>query len=890
MIKKSFKNSGIALSQIIVLILGTIAFAYIVGIGQIPVVSADICTSQKCVPGNGNVVPSNCLQDCYARYDCSDVGGTSCTTGQTCNGNIVQTLNVQNCCLGSCKSVSSSQSSQQSSASSSNSNLADGKGCGYDSQCSSGHCNTANEPNPFTCGTSPNVGDYGTDYQSCLVAQFKAGNNNAEQSCAFWNSPAQSASPLLTKSPSSRNLMGSVTPGSVVLNGICDSTDTPSDCAAGLECTGSGTSYTCQTQQNANAGTTGVGGTCDSTKNPSDCKAGLQCTDGTCQAEKTPTLNGSNFSLGAEIGGIITAAGYAGAVYAGFEVAKSLFGVQPGSQTDMWVTAFQFAVTGAVFGASLPKDIVNALGGQWASGAIFAGIAIIAFLLLYKQTKQDTVYFTCIPWQPPVGGNDCAKCGQDGLPCTSYQCASLGAGCQLLNAQGTGRPTCVWVNSRDVTPPTINFLGSVLPTGYQWQPINAQFPGSTGVKITVGSNGNIPPYTVLPIGVTTDKVSKCNIDVASNSTFSDMPFSFPSPAGGISGDEGVWGINHTMEIPILMPQNGSATALQSGQTEFFVKCENANGVADVGAFVIEFNVDQGPDLTPPDIVSTNIVNGAPVAAGTYSTNVSVAVNEPVNLCKWSHTDQDINTMENFMDCSNANSIGDMNSQGNYICIANLTGIKINENDFYFKCGDLSGNNDTQSYKFSLTGTQPLVISSVTPNGTTIQDSTTSVHVILTAQTTAGANQGQATCYYSTTGSESDYAAFSNTSSYQSMQDLWLSTGSYTYYVKCVDLGGNADYAVVNFGIQTITTPPIVTRVYHDGSNLDIATDRNSTCVYDIIDCTYPFETGTPMTTTDNIIHSTAWSTDNTFYVKCMDPFGNQPNPSSCSIIVQPSQS
>ena len=66
----------------------------------------------------------------------------------------------------------------------------------------------------------------------------------------------------------------------------------------------------------------------------------------------------------------------------------------------------------------------------------------------------------------------------------------------------------------------------------------------------------------------------------------------------------------------------------------------------------------------------------------------------------------------------------------------------------------------------------------------------------------GQNQGMATCYYSPTGNGQDLRQFSNTISYQSSQDLCLPTGAYTYYVKCVDLGGNAAYSSVNFNVQT----------------------------------------------------------------------------------------
>jgi hypothetical protein len=237
----------------------------------------------------------------------------------------------------------------------------------------------------------------------------------------------------------------------------------------------------------------------------------------------------------------------------------------------------------------------------------------------------------------------------------------------------------------------------------------------------------------------------------------------------------------------------------------------------------------------------------------------------------------------------------MNTQGLYAgtftCNANLDGLKSGvENDFYFACNDTSGNVDTQAYKYVLMGTQSLAISSVTPsNGTLIKDSTLSVKVVLGVQTNAGQNQGQATCYYSPTGSGSDYLQFSSTASYQGAQDLWLPSGAYTYYIKCVDLGGNAAYSSVHFNVQTDTQSPEVVRATHDGGNLNIQTNEKATCVYDIVDCTYPSEDGNSMSTTDGLTHSTSWVAGRTYYIKCSDSFGNQPAPNSCNIVLSPSQ-
>ena len=65
----------------------------------------------------------------------------------------------------------------------------------------------------------------------------------------------------------------------------------------------------------------------------------------------------------------------------------------------------------------------------------------------------------------------------------------------------------------------------------------------------------------------------------------------------------------------------------------------------------------------------------------------------------------------------------------------------------------------ESYKYTLTGTQPLVIDWVTPNDTTIKDSTNEIKIKIEAHTSIGYNQGEARCLFSETGKEGTYIQF-----------------------------------------------------------------------------------------------------------------------------------
>jgi len=332
----------------------------------------------------------------------------------------------------------------------------------------------------------------------------------------------------------------------------------------------------------------------------------------------------------------------------------------------------------------------------------------------------------------------------------------------------------------------------------------------------------------------------------------------------------------------------------------YIRCQDANGNAELKNYVISFCVDKGPDTTPPLIMDTSIINGAPIRFNQTSTPLTVYTNEPVD-CRWSRNDQSYDNMENQMSCSN--DVLQMNTNNEYACDTTLTGLKDRtKNTYYFRCEDqpwLAGtanaskrNTNSQSYVFSLIGTQPLVLNSVTPNGTTVTDSSGVVKVTLDAVTSAGYDNGNATCSYSNTGAAGSYINFYNTGSYNSTQDLYLAAGSYKYYVQCTDLGGNTVTTNINFNVLTDNTPPIVVGAYHESNSLALVTDENATCVYGTTDCNYDFNDGrafTETTANGGTIHTTSWVPDQTLYVKCQDRFGNQPDPNRCSIEVRPAQ-
>ena len=554
------------------------------------------------------------------------------------------------------------------------------------------------------------------------------------------------------------------------------------------------------------------------------------------------------------------------------------------------------ALIGLLGGSSLSISIWGPLAiSGW--GLIGVGVGLLAWTFFgVHDQKLEAVQFTCAPWQPQSGGTSCDKCNKGDLPCTKSKCQSLGAACELLN-EGTSDEACVWNNRNDISPPTISsWDGPLDKTKYEYVPATATLPGDNGgtegvtIKYKGSSDGCVPAFSRIFYGISLDKFAKCKWDINRTDNFAEMTNYL---SNGYSLE------NHT-----ILSLHGGATELgyeginltNGGNYQIFVRCESANGYSNVGTFVFKYCVQNAPDTTAPTIALTDPLNGWYIENGKTSQDINVYTDKPAD-CKWSHSDEGYDSMPNAMTCSQ--SVTEMNANTFYKCSTTLDGLKDNvENDFYFNCKSYpsapEGSRYTMAtnYKYVLTGTQPLVIDSVTPtDGATIKDSTQSVKVTLTAKTSAGYNKGQAWCSLKpTSASDSSYVLFANTNSYQHSQDLWLNAGSYDYTIKCCDLAeltGNCATQETTFNVETDFEAPIVTRVYNDNNQLKIVTNEQANCVYGTNDCSYDFKDGIKLTTTDNLQHTTDWNTNSNFYIKCQDQFGNLPSPDECSIVVRP---
>ena len=574
-----------------------------------------------------------------------------------------------------------------------------------------------------------------------------------------------------------------------------------------------------------------------------------------------------------------------GIYFGGRAILKEIPGISPELADSLAAsTAVAYSTKTILIGTLSKIKALSFLSGPW--GWVITGAAfIITFFLTFKKTKYVVIGFSCYPWDAPTGGEDCEECNkQDILSCGEYQCRSLGRSCGFLNDE----ELCYWNNTRDVDPPIIQPWEDILTPGYVYSPDNAISPPNRGVKIVKeGVSGCVVPWEDFRFGVVLNEPAKCKIDNDREKDFEDMSHFF----GGSPTDK----YNHSHTIPIFSSDTDENLTIQNdGEISLYARCEDRQGNSNAANFVFRFCVDEEPDTEAPIIKETSIFNGMPIGYNQTSIDLDVFVNEPAE-CRWSHLDRSYDDMETVMSCST--DVLEMNARLLYKCSTTLTGLKDSvDNDFYFRCEDqphLAGtdregdrNKNPSSYEFTLAGTRPLVIDSVGPNET-VRDATDLVKVTLEAETSAGHKEGAATCYFSDTGAENSFVKFFETETHEHTQNLWLPEGAYTYYIRCNDLGGNSDSAETSFTVESDSAAPVVVRAYHEENYLKVITNEEAECVYDTVDCSYLFEDGIEMGVVDDTEHFTTWDSNNDFYIKCQDEFGNKPFPNQCSIIARP---
>jgi hypothetical protein len=541
---------------------------------------------------------------------------------------------------------------------------------------------------------------------------------------------------------------------------------------------------------------------------------------------------------------------------------------------------YNFANAGSTFAEGGAFHFLSTGTGQFLTSA---GIGIAIFAFMYKDTETKTVTFSCLPWQAPSGGENCELCNDDDLTCSQYRCRSLGAGCELVN-EGTEEELCVYVAPRDVTPPIVTPNNTFLTNEYEYANVVTSPPGPGFEIVSSSGDGCLAAFTPLTFGVTLNEPGQCKIDYNSTNSYDDMV--------AYMGGNNMYSYTHSevLSLPNTEDLEGAGFVLKNGnEMELYIRCQDKSGNSNEAEYAVRFCVDDAPDTTAPKIEATSIASGSCIAEGVDNTNVIFYVNEPAE-CRWDFQDRTWDSMENSMTCSG--SAQNVNALQLYACNADIAAIGKAETNYYVRCKDQPGtaaegdrNVNSESFKLSLRGSNDLLIRNISPNGT-IYSGSAFIPVELRVETYSGCDDGKSVCYYSDDGS--NYIMFYDTDSEDgvNIQNLNLGDGSYTYYVKCVDGGGNIAINSTSFVIDVDTQPPIIARAYEEKSMLKVVTVRDSTCAYSLDSCNFAFEDGTEMPYANSTRHVADWTEGETYYIRCRDEYLNEA--SGCSIVVRPS--
>lgn len=487
---------------------------------------------------------------------------------------------------------------------------------------------------------------------------------------------------------------------------------------------------------------------------------------------------------------------------------------------------------GAASGAATSVSWVPLFG-------ILIALVVAAFTLVLQltaETDQIDITISCLPWQPPYGNKDCEKCTNKEImeklnfdTCSEYKCKSLSQNCKWIpENEGSNRTSCITTNINDVNSPKIKPWPEALTKGFKITEFQ------NGYQITPSPEG----YALVSFGILTDEPATCKYALEPNIKYDSMPADF----GDVFIDN-----KHMLTL----------SAIPNKLNEIYIKCKDANNIANEADYLIKFKARGGKDLTPPIILSSSIKNSA-VISGT-STPLSLSINEP-SRCRYSNKETTYEQMENPMVCSTDSAINSPSAK--FTCSTNL---KINEgtNIFYFKCSDLSNNINKESYILTLTGSPQLKITSTSPSGELDLNTIT-----IEATTEGGSNDGIAKCSY--TLSSKTYL-FNQTDSTEHSTDLpQLSIGSYSIPISCKDSIGNSADATISFKVTRDITPPNLMFVYKQDNTLTISTDEPSACEYSNKD--FAFGSGTLMDGQDKDHTLTIEKTK--YSIICSDSFNN----------------
>jgi len=508
----------------------------------------------------------------------------------------------------------------------------------------------------------------------------------------------------------------------------------------------------------------------------------------------------------------------------------------------------------------------------WIIGAIL--IAIAYFLGIGEVCDEFDVVYTCKPWQPPIGGDDCERCNDNPeKPCTTYRCESLGKACEFIN-EGSDAEKCI-ASIDDGLAPKITPLFENVSEGLVYEDIQTN---GFRIRNEKSDDGCMESFTPITFSIQTDEPSICKYDLVRESTFGDMP--------EYLGGSNLLIENHTHGM--LLPSPESILGFYQVPTEYileaygdmklFVECQDSYGNTNSVDYQIEFCIKEGPDTTPPsiDLDVAEPLSESYLGFGQTSQDVKIWVNEP-SECRWSEEDKNFDLMENNMDC--LIYLENYNVRG-WPCEFSLTGITEDKSTF-IRCKDkpwLDPENETRNinqesieYVTKISNSELKIEEMKPEDGEVITSGADRVMKRLRLRTSGGAEEGQAICSWRED-SRGWHDEFIETDSiFHTTSEFDLTTGDYNFDYSCTDIAGNTARTSSSFEVEIDRTAPRIIRIYFDGG-LKVITNSDA-------ECRYAFERSTNWGNAtkmhgNGLEHVGEWQL-RTYYIQCEDEYKNK---------------
>ena len=556
------------------------------------------------------------------------------------------------------------------------------------------------------------------------------------------------------------------------------------------------------------------------------------------------------------------------------------------------IYATAYAALGGYLGATVGY-IAGAAASAFAStpvGAVLAPllgpllfvviIILIILMLLQPECPPIVVEFTCNPWVPPTGGDDCEICNDNLEICTEYRCTSLGAACGIIN-RGSVEQACVNFASGDVIAPIMN------PS----ENINYSSLGiligenANGHNITNLNGGCLEANNIIPINVATDERTQCKY------AFEQTGWENMTYLGGT-----YYTLEHTILIQLPNPNHGQSLGLNvTEDLDIYVQCKDINGnKAPVFPefYIINMCVNQGPDITPPVIYTYYPQNSSFVSINSTIGFIGVTTNE-LSTCRWSNVDQDYSLMENEMICDD--ELLRPSSAWGYVCADNvsITGMT---NNHFIRCMDQPWLRGTENETKRNAMQESQQITFIKPDKKIQIDSalpkdkieikgyvgTVNIEVV----TSGGGNFPWCKYSFNGWGSLVGDTLSDGDSLHNHKKALSLGVGNQTVYIECFDETGDGDRKIINFEIIHLPiqiesiTPNGKVEIESDYGSFDLevrtsAGGYHHSCSYS----TSGYDSLVKMTETNlSQIHKergiNLLKGYRTFYVECVDETGD----------------